>query len=156
MSAEATAGLEELSESDKIVKFLVRAMRDGSGMSVEAAARELVDDLGLPADQVDAAVRKVRALTDSIQTAQEPRGVVAGNIESWYLGSRQDDKNWPALVEILRSDGWSDAALDELGRSADKVVAQLPNPHGSGSYDCRGLVLGYRSESARRRTSPRS
>lgn len=143
MSADVSAGLEQLSESDKIVKFLVRAMRDGSGMSVEAAARELIEELELPAEQVNAAVEKVRALAASIQTAQEPRGVVAGNIESWYLGSRPEDKNWPALVEMLKGEGWTDEALKDLGRSAEKVVAQLPNPHGTGSYDCRGLVLGY-------------
>lgn len=143
MSTQVAAGLEELSESDKIVKHLVRTMRDGSGMSVEAAARELVDDLGLPEDQVSAAVDKVRALAASIQTAQEPRGVVAGNIESWYLGSRPEDKNWPALVEILTADGWTEEALQDLSSSAEKVVAQLPNPHGTGAYDCRGLVLGY-------------
>lgn len=143
MSSEIAAGLEKLSESDKIVKFLVRAMRDGSGMSVETAARELVEDLGLPEEQVAAAVEKVRTLAAAIQTAQEPRGVVAGNIESWYLGSRPEDKNWPTLERILKDEGWTEEALDDLSRSAEKVVAQLPNPHGAGAYDCRGLVLGY-------------
>jgi hypothetical protein len=143
MTEEMATGLDELSASNKIVKFLVRAMRDGSGMSVETAAKELIEDLGLPADQVHAAVEMVRALARDIQTAQEPRGVVAGNIESWYLGPRSEDRNWPTLVEILREEGWTDDALDDLDQSSTKVVAQLPSPNGTGSYDCRGLVLGY-------------
>ena len=125
------------------MKFLVRAMRDGSGMSVEAAARELVDDLGLPADQVDAAVRKVRALTDRSRPRRR-RAVVAGNIESWYLGSREDDKNWPALVEILRSDGWDAtrySMISTLGGQGGGAVCRIPRQRFG--YDCRGLVLGY-------------
>ena len=140
---EAMAGLDELSASNKIVKFLVRAMREGSGMTVEAAAKELIEDLGLPVDQVNAAVEKIHDLSRDIQTAQEPRGVVEGNIESWYLGPRQEDRNWPTLVEILREEGWTDEPIDDLDRSSTKVVAQLPNPNGAGAYDCRGLVLGY-------------
>lgn len=69
--------------------------------------------------------------------------MVAGNIESWYLGPRPEDKNWPTLLEILGAEGWTQDALDDLDQSSTKVVAQLPNPHGAGSYDCRGLVLGY-------------
>lgn len=143
MTEDMAAGLDALSESNKIVKFLVRAMRDGSGMRVEDAAHELIQELGLPAADVNSAVEKIRALAKDIQTAQVPRGVVAGNIESWYLGPRPEDKNWPALQEILRGEGWDDNALEDLDRSSTKVVAQLPNPHGEGSYDCRGLVLGY-------------
>lgn len=143
MTEDMAAGLDELSANNKIVKFLVRAMRDGTGMSVEAAAQELIEELELPADQVNAAVEKVRELARDIQTAQEPRGVVEGNIESWYLGPRSEDRNWPTLVQILREEGWTEDALDDLDRSSTKVVAQLPNPNGTGRYDCRGLVLGY-------------
>ena len=69
--------------------------------------------------------------------------MVAGNIESWYTGPRQEDRNWPALVEILVEAGWDDEAVRDLDESSTKVVAQLPNPHGEGEYHCRGLVLGY-------------
>lgn len=144
MTSPVSAGLDELSADDPTVRHLVRIMRDGKGMSIDAAAKEMIEDLELPADRVNAAVEKIHALAKDIQTAQEPRGVVAGNIESWYLGPRSDDRNWPALVEILRTEGgWTDEALDDLDRSSTQVVAQLPNPHGEGSFDCRGLVLGY-------------
>ena len=90
-----------------------------------------------------AAAEKIREFTVDIQTAQEPRAVVAGNIESWYVGPTPEAKNWPALVGILREEGWGDDAVKDLDESSTKVVAQLPNPHGEGAYQCRGLVLGY-------------
>ena len=133
--------LEELTASDKFVKQLILTMR--AGLSLEAAAKELVEDLEMPATRVAAAVEKIRALAEEVQTASEPRAVVAGGIESWYVGPAAGDKNWPALVDILRGEGWTDDAIEDLDTSSTKVVAQLPNPLGEGSYDCRGLVLGY-------------
>lgn len=143
MSATEPAGLDELSAADKVVKFLVRAMRDGKGMSVEDAARELIEELALDPQRVEVAVEKVRSLAEDVQTAHEPRAVVADNIESWYLGPRPEDRSWPALKALLKSDGWGKDALDDLDRSSNKIVAQLPNPHGHGTFDSRGLVLGY-------------
>lgn len=138
-----TQTIDELSASDPFVKHLVRAMNSGPGQSLEDAARELIDELGLPEERVQAAVNRIRDFTADVQTAQEPRAVVAGNIESWYVGPTADAKNWPALVGILREERWTDDALRDLDESSTKVVAQLPNPHGPGAYDCRGLVLGY-------------
>ncbi len=60
----------------------------------------------------------------------------------WYIGSRSEDRHWPPLRTALEADGWSPESLNDLSGSADKVVAQLPNPHGA-DYQCRGLVLGY-------------
>src|SRR6185312_12784729 len=56
---------------------------------------------------------------------------------------RSEDRNWASLLSILRSDGWTDAALRDLDESSTKVVAHLPSPHSREDYQCRGLVLGY-------------
>lgn len=135
--------IDELSANDPIVKHLVRAMNSGPWQALDDAATELIDELGLSEERVHAAVAKIRAFAVDVQTAQEPRAVVAGNIESWYVGPTADARNWPTLVGILREERWDDGALRDLDESSTKVVAQLPNPHGSGAYGCRGLVLGY-------------
>ena len=61
-------------------------MNSGPGQSLEDAARELIDELGLSEERVQAAMEKIRTFTADVQTAQEPRAVVAGNIESLYVG----------------------------------------------------------------------
>lgn len=114
-----------------------------TGVPLEHAARELIEDLGVASERVDDAVRKIRLLAEQVQTASEPRAVVAGGIESWYVGPTPWDRNWPELVGMLRAEGWDDDAISDLDESSTKVVAQLPNPLGEGIFDCRGLVLGY-------------
>ncbi|MEV0802469.1 Z1 domain-containing protein [Kribbella sp. NPDC050281] len=133
--------LDALSAEDPVIRNLARAMRDGRGVSLEQAvteAREYIDHA-----RVDAAAARIRVLAEQIQTAQDPRAVVAGNIESWYAGPRAEDRNWTSLVEILESEGWGEKAIEDLNDASTKVVAQLPNPHGQDDYQCRGLVLGY-------------
>jgi hypothetical protein len=133
--------LDALSAEDPVIKNLARAMRDGRGVSLDQAvaeAREYIDHA-----RVEAAAARIRELAEEIQTAQNPRAVVAGNIESWYAGPRAEDRNWTSLVEILSEDGWDRDALNDLDDASTKVVAQLPNPHGQEDYHCRGLVLGY-------------
>lgn len=133
--------LDALSADDPVIKNLARTMRDGRGVSLEQAvmeAREYIDHA-----RVEEAAARIRDLAHEIQTAQLPRAVVAGNIESWYAGPRVEDRNWTALVEILTEDGWGRDAIKDLDNASTKVVAQLPNPHGQEDYHCRGLVLGY-------------
>lgn len=134
--------LDELEAEDPIVRVLARAMRDGRGMSLDDAVSETSEFVVDP-EKVRAAAERIKRVASEIQTAQTPRAVVAGNIESWYFGSRAEDRNWSSLVEQLRDDGWQESALRDLSDSADKVVAHLPNPHGEGEFHCRGLVLGY-------------
>jgi hypothetical protein len=142
LSQVTPPSLDELSASDRFVKQLVRTMNAGS-MRIEAAELETIETFPDYEDEIRAAGAKIRAHAKDVQTAQVPRAIVAGNIESWYGGPTAEHKNWPALERILRADGWSEKALKDLDDSSTKVVAQLPNPHGTGSYDCRGLVLGY-------------
>lgn len=134
--------LNSLAAEDPVIRNLARVMRDGKGASLEAAVAE-VCQLGIPSARVEAAADKIRELNAQIQAAQTPTSVVAGNIESWYPGPRDADPNWSALVAILTEDGWNTDALHDLDQSSTKVVANLPNPTDPGSYQCRGLVLGY-------------
>ncbi len=134
--------LNSLAAEDPIIRNLARVMRDGKGASLEAAVAE-VCELGIPKALVEAAADKIRELHAQIQAAQTPTAVVAGNIESWYPGPRDADPNWSALLSILHDDGWNEEAIRDLDQSSTKVVANLPNPTGTGSYQCRGLVLGY-------------
>jgi hypothetical protein len=137
----AFADLETLCAEDPLIRNLARIMRDGRGASLEEAVAEACEYAD-PA-RVEAAASRIRQLAKDIQSAQTPRAVVAGNIESWYAGPRNEDRNWPALVALLSEDGWDDDALRDLDDSSTRVVAQLPNPHGQTDYQCRGLVLGY-------------
>ncbi|MDX1883236.1 Z1 domain-containing protein [Mycolicibacterium sp. 120270] len=133
--------LDQLTAEDPVVRQLARIMRDGQPSTLEEAVAELsqlVDPV-----RVEAAAARIRELNELIQQAQTPTSVVAGNIESWYPGPREEDRNWSALVDILRGEGWSDDMLHDLNQSSTKVVANLPNPAGDGEYQCRGLVLGY-------------
>lgn len=133
--------LDQLTAEDPVVRQLARIMRDGQPSTLEEAVAEL-SQLVDP-ERVQAAAARIRELNDLIQQAQTPTNVVAGNIESWYPGPREEDRNWSALVDILRSEGWDDEMLHDLNQSSTKVVANLPNPAGEGEYQCRGLVLGY-------------
>ena len=139
--SQAFADLDQLSAEDPLIRNLARIMRDGGGASLEDAVKEACEYAD--PDRVEEAAERIRALARDIQAAQKPRAVVAGNIESWYTGPRQEDRNWPALVEMLVESGWDEEAVRDLDESSTRVVAQLPNPHGQGDYHCRGLVLGY-------------
>jgi hypothetical protein len=141
MISDRQMTLDDLGAEDPLIRNLARTMRDGRGMSLEEAVAE-ASEYADP-EKVRQAAQRISALTQQIQTAQTPRAVVAGNIESWYFGSRSEDRNWSSLVELLQMDGWQPDALGDLGDAADKVVAHLPNPHGGGDFHCRGLVLGY-------------
>ena len=138
---EGQMTLNDLVVEDPLIRALARAMRDGPGMSLADAVKDVSEIADPP--RVQAAAAKIAEVAAAIQTAQTPRAVVAGNIESWYAGPRTEDKNWPALVSLLEREGWRRDDIDDLDDASTKVVAHLPNPHGEGEFHCRGLVLGY-------------
>ena len=145
--------LDQLTAEDPVVRQLARIMRDGQPSTLEEAVAELsqlVDPV-----RVQAAAARIRELNDLIQQAQTPTNVVAGNIESWYPGPREEDRNWSALVEILQSEGWDGEMLHDLDESSTKVVANLPNPRAKASTTA-AVSSWAMSRAARRRTSPRS
>lgn len=139
---EGQLTLDDLGAEDPVIRTLARAMRDGPGMSIDAAVAE-VSEVGIDRGRLEEAAERIRELARTVQTAQTPRAVVAGNIESWYAGPRREDRAWSALVETLTQSGWGPDALADLDDSSTKVVAHLPNPHGTAEFHCRGLVLGY-------------
>ena len=136
-----TPSLDELASEDPVIRILADAVRAGRGKPLDQAVRD-VKAAGVPAEKVDEAAEQIRALARLVQTAEEPRAVTEDGLESWYPGSREDDRFWPVLAGRLARDGWSDDALDDLDRSSSKIVAHLADPHGE-RFDRRGLVLGY-------------
>ena len=92
-------------------------------------------------DRVGAASR-LAELMDRFRPLNPPERSSRGNRVVVFRASAED-RNWSSLVEILKDEDGRTPALKDLDESSDKVVAQLPNPHGDGEYHCRGLVLGY-------------
>ncbi|TPG34180.1 Z1 domain-containing protein [Mycolicibacterium hodleri] len=137
----AVSDLDSLAAEDPVVRQLARIIRDSTSLTLDDAVGELSQIVEI--SRVQKAAERIRELNELIKNAQVPTSVVAGNIETWYPGPRAEDRNWSALVEILRADGWDDDMLKDLNDSSTKVVANLPNPAGEGEYHCRGLVLGY-------------
>lgn len=128
-------------DADVFVRNLRRIMFD-QGTDLAGAVAEM-HQMGVDPERVAAAAALIEAKAREVQNAQNPRAVVAGNIESWYTGPRAEDPNWPKLVELLRAGGAGEDQLRDLDTSSTKIVAQIPNPVGTGTYNCRGLVLGY-------------
>ncbi len=134
--------LDDLAAEDPVIRALARTMRDGRGMSLVDAVEEISEIVEDPM-RVREAADRIRILASEIQSAQVPRAVVAGNIESWYPGPRAEDRNWTSLLEGLEREGWSAEEFEDLDDASTKVVANLPNPHDEREFHCRGLVLGY-------------
>lgn len=141
MSTPVSGELTDLCREDPVIRQLLRIMRDGAGMDLDPAVRELSELV--PPETVEAAAVRVRELMHDVQTATRPRAVVAGGIESWYPGPREEDPNWSSLLGILRAEGWESRPLEDLDGSSTKVVAHLPNPHLTRPFESKGLVLGY-------------
>ncbi|MFI1537591.1 Z1 domain-containing protein [Streptomyces anandii] len=81
--------------------------------------------------------------TIRIKELEEPHAVVLGNRDTWYTGPQAKDKCWPAIVDLLRKDGWSDEpAIRNLDDSSTRVVSLLNHPKEK-TFSTRGLVVGY-------------
>ncbi|MGW1050994.1 Z1 domain-containing protein [Streptomyces sp. NPDC001118] len=81
--------------------------------------------------------------TIRIKELEEPHAVILGNRDTWYTGPQERDKCWPAIVEMLRKDGWPDEpAIRNLDDSSTRVVSLLNHPKEK-SFSTRGLVVGY-------------
>lgn len=81
--------------------------------------------------------------TIRIKELEEPHAVVLGNRDTWYTGPQAKDKCWPAIVKLLRKDGWPDEpAIRDLDDSSTRVVSLLNHPKEK-SFSTRGLVVGY-------------
>ncbi|MFD7610937.1 hypothetical protein [Streptomyces sp. NPDC059828] len=61
-----------------------------------------------------------------IKELEEPHGVILGNRDTWYTGPQAKDKCWPAIVDLLRKDGWSgNPDIKSLDDSSTRVVSLL-------------------------------
>ncbi|MFF9360660.1 Z1 domain-containing protein [Streptomyces griseoluteus] len=81
--------------------------------------------------------------TIRIKELEEPHAVVLGNRDTWYTGPQDKDKCWPAIVDLLRKDGWpEDPAIRSLDESSTRVVSLLNHPK-ENAFSTRGLVVGY-------------
>ena len=132
---------DDLVVEDPMIRTLARAMRDGPGMSLPQAVKD-VSEIADP-EKVRAAAARIAQLAAEIQTAQTPRAVVAGNIESWYAGPRDGGPELVGSGQHPATGRMAEEDITDLDDASTKVVAHLPNPHGSGEFHCRGLVLGY-------------
>lgn len=81
--------------------------------------------------------------TVRIKELEEPHAVVRDGLDTWYTGPQSKDKCWPAIVDLLRKDGWPDQpAIQDLDDSSTRVVSLLNHPK-ERSFSTRGLVVGY-------------
>lgn len=99
--------------------------------------------MGVSPDHVQQLRERHEQDTIRIKELEEPHAVVQGNRETWYTGPQRKDKCWPAIVDLLRKDGWPDKpAIESLDDSSTRVVSLLNHPKEK-SFSTRGLVVGY-------------
>ncbi|NEB74379.1 Z1 domain-containing protein [Streptomyces sp. SID14478] len=99
--------------------------------------------MGVGADNIQQLRERHESDTIRIKELVEPHAVVQGNRETWYTGPQPKDKCWPAIVDLLRKDGWPDKpAIESLDDSSTRVVSLLNHPK-ERAFSTRGLVVGY-------------
>ncbi|WP_208863434.1 Z1 domain-containing protein [Cellulosimicrobium cellulans] len=105
---------------------------------------EAIKDLqafGVPAENIESIRLRFDAETQRIKELDEPRVVTLDGRTSWYTGPRANDRYWPAVVKLLKADGWTDG-LDVLDDSSTRVVSLLNHPKEK-TFRSRGLVVGH-------------
>ncbi|WP_406739929.1 Z1 domain-containing protein [Streptomyces atratus] len=108
---------------------------------VEAVKR--LEQLGISRDIVERIRERHEQQALRIKELEEPHAVVRDNRITWYTGPQSKDKCWPAIVELLRKDGWpEEPAIKSLDDSSSRVVSLLNHPKEK-SFATRGLVVGY-------------
>ncbi|MFB8175160.1 Z1 domain-containing protein [Streptomyces sp. NPDC055966] len=108
-----------------------------------AEAVKRLEMLGVKPEIVQEIRERHEQQTIRIKELEEPHAVVLGNRDTWYTGPQDKDKCWPAIVDLLRKDGWTDEpAIRNLDDSSTRVVSLLNHPKEK-SFSTRGLVVGY-------------
>ena len=125
-----------------LVEWLVEQITDSirAGRTTDEACKRLC--LQFPEDAVKIARFEFEKRTGRIRTMKEPTSLKAQGLSSWYPGPSPEDRFWPALRRLVTDRGWTTEAVDSIDQTSTKVVSLLPPP-GLGSFDTRGLVLGY-------------
>lgn len=86
------------------------------------------------------------ALSETVEISKEPRpAVITADFVPWYTRERARSRAfyWPAYERLLRSKGWSDAAVAGLDEASHAVVERLTDPEQEGQRQAKGLVVGY-------------
>ncbi|MFE2478158.1 Z1 domain-containing protein [Streptomyces sp. NPDC059389] len=108
---------------------------------VEAVKR--LEAFGVSADVMQRIRERHEADTIRIRELEEPQSVVLGNRDTWYTGPQSGDKYWPAIVELLRKDGWpQEPAIRSLDDSSTRITSLLNHPK-ERAFTTKGLVVGY-------------
>ncbi|WP_233478013.1 Z1 domain-containing protein [Streptomyces calvus] len=98
---------------------------------------------GIEQDVIEAIRARHEEQTIRIKELEEPHAVVMGNRDTWYTGPQAKDKCWPAIVKLLRKEGWPEQpAIRDLDDSSTRVVSLLNHPKEK-AFSTRGLVVGY-------------
>ena len=102
-----------------------------------------LEQFGISPDIVQQIRERHEQQTIRIKELEEPHAVVLGNRDTWYTGPQAKDKCWPAIVDLLRKDGWpQEPAIRSLDDSSTRVVSLLNHPKEK-AFSTRGLVVGY-------------
>jgi hypothetical protein len=141
-------GLDALAAENAIVNNLLQIMRSSTHPSLDEAIAQMarMPFIGPPELlQLEEAAGLIRREQRLLMLAREPAAVTADGYESWYAGAQKTDPNWGAMRNALLGQGWDEAALDDLNKASDRIVAYLPDPRAprDGKTKAVGLVLGY-------------
>ncbi|MFD8002991.1 Z1 domain-containing protein [Streptomyces mirabilis] len=102
-----------------------------------------LEQFGISPDIVQRIRERHEQQTIRIRELEEPHAVVLGNRETWYTGPQAKDKCWPAVVDLLRKDGWPEKpSITHLDDASTRVVSLLNHPK-ERSFSTRGLVVGH-------------
>ncbi|CDR08043.1 Z1 domain-containing protein [Streptomyces iranensis] len=102
-----------------------------------------LEQLGISARVIQRIRERHEQRTVRIKELEEPHAIVLGNRDTWYTGPQARDKCWPAIVGLLRKDGWpQEPAIRSLDDSSTRVVSLLNHPKEK-AFSTRGLVVGY-------------
>ncbi|MEV0451416.1 Z1 domain-containing protein [Streptomyces sp. NPDC050600] len=77
--------------------------------------------------------------------AGPPPVIISREFEQWYSKEKAAAHAfyWSAYERVLRSKGWSEAAIASLDQASHSVVERLSDPTRAEAYSARGLVVGY-------------
>ncbi|MFI5906024.1 Z1 domain-containing protein [Dactylosporangium sp. NPDC051541] len=128
-------------EDDPRISSAWHAYRNFLDHALPHEVTQQLRSLMVPEDLITELIKRHETETTKILELKEPLGLGRENLQKWYPGPRQDDRNWPAFAAHLKKTLDQDA-IDTIHDASEKVVAMLDHPATSG-FDSRGLVVGH-------------
>jgi len=124
---------------------LARTAMRLAGLSPEDA---LASQPLIPAELHEEVLKTLRAEREADATiiVRDVRMLAAaGRSSEWLRGmDRQGWYYWPRLRQHLLIDrDWSEAAVRSVDEATDRILGALEDPRGDGTFDVRGLVVGF-------------